>query len=106
MGSRRDIEFILKTELEVARERCRVTLENMKTMADGAGDGNAAVDGSAARKPADKAENVAVRAYGEALQRFHNFILHGAIPSDLLFFDRAETPEWRTYRNKDGGFAE
>jgi hypothetical protein len=90
MGSRRDIEFILKTELEAARERCRATLE-LKTT-NGALEGIMAGEEPATLKGTDEGNNAAVRAYGEALQRFHDFILHGTVPDDLLPFVRAETP--------------
>jgi hypothetical protein len=49
-------------------------------------------------KRTDEADNAAVRAYGKALQRFHDFILHGAIPDDLLPFVQAEAPRF----SKDG----
>ncbi|HWE00386.1 MAG TPA: hypothetical protein VG345_15150 [Bryobacteraceae bacterium] len=81
MGSRRDIEFILKTELEAARARCRATLE-LKT-----------TNGPREGITADEPNNAAVCACGEALQRFHDFILYGAIPDDLLPFVRAEPRE-------------
>jgi len=83
MRSRVEIEFILLQTVQSTTAAQKAAYENLKAITSEIPSGLPSPDGTARIKQAGERNRAALNALNNALQRWHDFTVHGTIPEDL-----------------------